>query len=163
MRGVGLIAFLLLCLVATRVAAESVTVSGVLGNVHEDFDTPEWTRDMCNACKYLFDHLDKLLEKPVGPAYTAGYSRNKKKAKELSDNFATSESRALEMLENDICKGVFGSTKKKCERFVEENEEMMIRYIREGGNKDPARRESICERVCTNLPPEDVKTDTSDL
>jgi len=97
-----------------------------------------YRQDFCTACKTVFDRLDEEMTKRAGGT-VRGIRRKV--------DYATSEARALEILDSDLCRMALGSTRQKCQRWVEEYEEHLVDYIRTGKHYIHARR-SFCAKWC---------------
>lgn len=131
-------------LLALSVTAVLAAVTDVHGNTHgpdnDNIDSDDFYNDRCTACDAVVDSLDRAMKKiPKGKVRGVGKS---------DVEMATSELRALEIIDEGLCNYAIGSTRGKCERFVEEHESEIIAYIRKAEHKTDAKRNEFCKPIC---------------
>ena len=125
-------------------------------------DSDMYQKDKCDACESLFNQLDQqdggakkirsqlrfVTDSGVNsyaPEVHSVYGDINMKGKSV--DYQTSESRAIQILEDDICRMCLGPTRTKCQRLVEEHEEEIIEYLRKGKH-DPWYRVRFCSKLC---------------
>eukprot|EP00760_Papus_ankaliazontas_P033773 PhM_4_TR6735/c0_g1_i1/m.13922 len=111
-----------------------------------DPTSDDYRHDMCIACQTVFDRLDTELGEKPRPRHMLRNKNNNKKGDAVID-YATSETRALEILDGDLCRMALGSTRAKCQTWVEGHEEDLIKYIR-GAEHDRNARRRFCGDWC---------------
>ncbi|KNH07427.1 hypothetical protein XU18_1959 [Perkinsela sp. CCAP 1560/4] len=127
-----------------------------------DPDSQEYFQDTCDGCQSLFNQLDqqdggaKKIRSQLRFVTDAGVNSYAPEVHSVSGDinmkgksvdYSTSESRAIQILEDDVCRMCLGPTRTKCQRLVEEHEEDIIEYLRKGKH-DPWYRVRFCSKYC---------------